>query len=240
MAFRVLLAEIMDIVCRNEGKAQLLGQPDELGVNDLLGREAVILKLEIEVPFAEERAIFSGGPFRGVIVFPFEVVGDFSFEATGKPDQSLRMRLQELLIDPGPIIETFQVGLAQQLTEVAVPRLILDQQEKMKMMGIAAVPRLIKPAAGRHINLTTQDRLDIARSGLFKKSHRPENIAVVGQGHGRHLVLVSRLHQSGGLGGTVQYAVLRVIVEVDERVFHFLIKDAHSHSIVAGGFVVTS
>jgi len=123
---------------------------------------------------------------------------------------------EEFLVDPGTIVKPFDIGLAQQVTEVVIPLVVLDQEEEVKMMGVAAVACLVEPAAGRRVDLAAQDGLDVAGLGLLEEGHRSEDVAVVGQGHGRHLVLVGRFHQGGHLRGPVQYAVFGVVMKMDE------------------------
>ena len=60
---------------------------------------------------------------------------------------------------------------------------------------------------------------------------RPEQVAVVGNGHGRHLHLPGGVKQVLEPDGPVQQAVLGVQMEMDE----FGVGHDYSHSIVLGG-----
>ena len=67
--------------------------------------------------------------------------------------------------------------------------------------------RLFDNSAFRsNIDFTTQNRFYPLLLCLFEKAHRTKNISMVGQGNGRHIVLIGSFHQRCGFEGTIQNA----------------------------------
>ncbi len=93
----------------------------------------------------------------------------------------------------------------------------------------------LDPAPGGHVDLAPEDGLDAPVPAGVVEVHRPEHVAVVGDGHGLHAEALGLGHELADVAGTVEEAVLGVEMEVDE-----VRLDAHSHSIVDGGLVLTS
>jgi len=63
------------------------------------------------------------------------------------------------------------------------------------MMALVFLPfiELLLVAVLNHIKFTANDRFDIVFGGLVEKIKSPEHVAVVGNGHSIHLVLLSFL-----------------------------------------------
>jgi len=196
------------------------GQADELGIDLPLRLEAVIHELDIEIPRPEDLGIAFGRPKSRLLPALTEEIGDLAAQAGGKPDQSLAVGGQELLVDPGTVIESLQVGLGQQDAEVLVAGLVLDQEQEM-IVGRLAVAELAVTAAPRgDIGLAAENRLDAFVFGDSLELDRSEEVAVIGQGHGRHLVVDGGLDQGVQADGAVQDAVFRVVVKMDEAGGH--------------------
>lgn len=93
----------------------------------------------------------------------------------------------------------------------------------------------LEPAAGGHINLTSQYGLDLSGVGLPEEIDSPKNIPMIRECNRRHLVVIGRFHQIFRFQRPIEDAVFGVDVQVNERRFHY-----YSHSIVPGGFDVMS
>ena len=123
---------------------------------------------------------------------------------------------QQLLVDTRPVIEPFQISFGQEDAQVPVAGLVLDQEEEM-VVGRLLVPIfLVETAARGDVDLAAEDGLDPGLLGRLEELDRPEDVAVVGQGHGAHAVPGRGLAQGVDAHGPVQNAVLRMVVEMDE------------------------
>ena len=75
---------------------------------------------------------------------------------------------------------------------------------------------LIEPGAGGNVDFAADDGLDARFFGRFVKLHTAVHDAVVGAGDGRLPALLHAVHQLVDAAGTVQQAVFRVDMEMDE------------------------
>ncbi len=72
--------------------------------------------------------------------------------------------------------------------------------------------------AWRHIGLASDDWFDSGVGGFLVKFDRAKEIAVVGYGHGRHLILGRFFHQLPRPDRTVEQRIFSMEVEVNERI----------------------
>ena len=70
------------------------------------------------------------------------------------------------------------------------------------------------------IDLAADDRLDAGLLGRRVKIDGAEEVAVVRDRHGRPLLLGSDFHQPRNVAGPVEKGVIRMAVQVDERLCH--------------------
>ena len=82
----------------------------------------------------------------------------------------------------------------------------------MAIRFIAAVV----PAALGDVDFAAEDRLDVALAGFVEEIGSREKIAVVGDGHGRHLLARRFVEQLGSFAGTVEQAEIGVHVQMYE------------------------
>ena len=69
-----------------------------------------------------------------------------------------------------------------------IPGLVFDQEEEVVMRRLAVPGFAVEAAARGDVRLAAEDGLDALVLGDFLKLDRAEDVAVVGQGHGRHVV----------------------------------------------------
>ncbi|MGD0783892.1 MAG: hypothetical protein ABSA30_13645 [Candidatus Aminicenantales bacterium] len=216
VAFGVALLRVVGIVGRGQGQAELAGQPDELGIDLPLGRQSVVHELDEETAPVEDRGVCGGGLFRLLGQSAAELIGDLAAQAAGQGDQPGVVPGQQLLVDAGTVVKPFEVGLGQEDAQVAVAGLVLDQEEEMVMGRLPIPVFLVETAARGDVDLAAEDGLDPGFFGCLEELDGPEDVAVVGQGHGAHAVLGRGLAQGVDAHGPVQDAVLRMIVKMDE------------------------
>jgi hypothetical protein len=174
---------------------------------------------------------------------------DLAREAAGEPDQAPVVAGQEVLVDAGPVIKPFRVGQGDQLHEVVVA-LVVGREKGQVVVSLGDSGRRLVEAASRgHVDLAAQDGPEALFPAGVVEGHRPEQVAVVGDGQGLHPQAHRLVHQLVNVNGPVEQAVLGMQVEMDE-VSHADLRaggrpvrsraDRHSHSIVEGGLLLTS
>jgi len=71
-------------------------------------------------------------------------------------------------------------------------------------------------ASLRNVNFATDDGFDATRFGCLVERLRSEQVAVIGYGHGGHLPPRSLVNNLFEVAGSIQQAVVRVQVQVNE------------------------
>ena len=221
LALGVLAAGEVDVVRGHEGQAELAGDGDELGVDGLLLGQAVVHELDVEVAGGEDRGVFPGRLLGLLREAPGEPDRELALEAGRQPMRPSAVGGQELLVDPRPVVEALEVALGDELAEVAVAGLVLDQEDEVVVVDVVgAAGLLVEPALRGDVDLAAEDGLDALGLGLLEELDGAEDVAVVGDGHGGHLVLVGRADEVRHAQAAVEDAVLGMVVQVDERRFH--------------------
>ncbi len=197
----------------------------------LLGH-AVVLELDEEV-VAPEDVLEAGGLLQRHLLLALEQrLQHVSAEAAGGGDQPVGVLFEELPVGPGLVPVALQVGLRRDLDEVAVPGLVLGQQdgvvvELLALAGVtagvvgstAAVGPLVARLVGQ-VDLGADDRLDPGVVAALVEVEDAVHVAVVGDperrlpvgGCGRDHVVEPRR--------PVEHRVLGVHVEMGERIPH--------------------
>ena len=88
----------------------------------------------------------------------------------------------------------------------------------MKSPYVPSVGVPVEAGGGGDVCFAADDRLHPARVKGVIHVDGTAHIAVVGHGHGAHLLLLAELQQSGRGAGSVQKAVMGVDMEVNEIV----------------------
>ena len=81
-------------------------------------------------------------------------------------------------------------------------------------------PDLVGPAPGGDIRLVAQDGVDPGRGGLAVELHRAVEVAVIGDGNGRHPVTLHMLDEFRHAGRAVEQGVMGVAMQVCEWSAH--------------------
>ncbi len=221
LALRVLPAGEVDVVRGDEREVEPSGQADEKRVDGLLVGDAVVLELDVEAVLPEDRSVLAGRVLGLLDEAPGEPGTELALEAGREPDEPLGVGREQLLVDPRAVVEALEIALRQEPAEVPVALPVPDEEDEMEMVDVVRRPGLlVEAAARRDVDLAAEDGLDAAGLGLLEKLDGAEDVAVVGDGHGRHVVPDGRLDQVRHLQGAVEDAVLGMVVEVNERRFH--------------------
>jgi len=212
VGLRILAVQIVAVVGGDQGQARFLAQLDKLGIELLLLGKIVIHELQVEAA-GKELAVLPGR-FPGRLHSPGEEhAGHLPLEAGGHGDE-IRAKLgKQLLVHPGLVVESLQVGLAHQLDQVVVPLFVLGQQHQMVPRLRGGTRVLLGSVLRGHVDLAAHDGLEPEVLGSEVEVQGPEEIAVVGdrcraltEGHGAgtHVPHLDRPVQKAVFGMAVQ------------------------------------
>ena len=184
--------------------------------------QAVVLEFEVEIPRREKRGILEGRLAGCVLHVAPEHDTHLALQTARQADQALAVLGEEILVDPRLIVEALEISRGDKAAEVPVSGLVLDEQDQVEMVVVAVAGLFLEAGAGGDIDLAAQDGLDALGLGLLEELDRAENVAVVGQGHGRHVELDRGRDEVADLERAVQDTVFRMVMKMYKRVFHIL------------------
>ena len=192
-------------------------QAQQVSADLVLLLQALVLNLQEEILRAEDVAVEASGLARGVVL-PFrQPLGDLALQAAGKPDQPLRVLRQEFLADARLVVEAVERGLRDDLDQVAVALVVLGEHDQVVVVvavGRRAVHAVVVLLAD--VELAADDRLDAVLLRGIVEMHRAEDVAVVGDGDGRHVQLGHARHELVDVAGAVEQRVVGVQVKMDK------------------------
>ena len=86
------------------------------------------------------------------------------------------------------------------------------------ILAVAAVRSFtaLVAAAFGHVDFAADDGLNVALAGFVKEIGGGEEIAMVGDGHGGHLLAGRFIQKLGGFASPVEQAVVRMNVKMNE------------------------
>ena len=124
---------------------------------------------------------------------------------------------EELLVDPGVVVMPLQIAHGDQVAEVAPALLVLGEEDQVVRDPLAPI---LSPLGPGHVGFAAEDGLDPGVLGLLVEVDRAEEVPVVRDGNGGHLLLPHRLHEILHADGSIEQGVEGVEVEVDEVSSH--------------------
>ena len=223
---------VVAVVGGQQRSVELAGDLQQLGVDPVLLRYAVVLQLDEEAVAAEDvlEAGRLGEGLGGVV--PQQGLGHLAPEAAGGGDQARAVVVERLPVAAGLVVVALHEGPAGQLDEVLVAGVVGGQHRQVVVELAAALDvaagvvdaspprRPLVPGLLGHVGLDADDGLDVVVLALAVEVQDPVHVAVVGDAQ-RGLAVGGRgRDELVEPGGAVQYRVLRVGVEVDEGVRH--------------------
>ncbi len=213
---RVFLVAVVEVVRGDEGNAGFLRYLDEGGVHRFLLGDAVVLELQVEAP-PPEQGIVVDRLFLGVLEpARLDEGGDLAPEAGREADQVLVVALQELVVDPGLVVEALDERQGRQVAQVPVALGVLGQQDHVVVLGRLFAARLVRPRTGGDVELAPDDGVDLRGLAFLVEFQGPEHVAMVGQGEMLHPELFRTGNERLDRGGPVEEREIRMNVEVDE------------------------
>jgi hypothetical protein len=209
--------DVMDVVRADDLEPELLGQPEEPRDDFPLLGDPMVLDLD-EVVLAPEDVYEAGrGLARILPAVVEEVLRHQRGEASGEPDQALGVPGKGLQVRPRLVIEPLQVGVAHELQEVLVAGDVARQEAQVEdAPALVASALFFEAGALREVELAADQGLDPLALGDRIELYGAKQVAVIGEGQGRHPELPRPVHQPVDPAAAVQKAVVRVDMEVDE------------------------
>ena len=179
---------------------------------------AVVLDLDEEVLLAEDLLVPGAQPLGLGRLAVQDEVGELGGGAAGQADQAVGVALEDLLVDPGLVIEALEERERREPHQVPEARGVPGQQRQMEgvLLPRDAAAGLLRAAPGRHIGLQADDRHDAGILGLAEELDGAVEVAVVGERHRGHPQRLDALDQLRDLAGPVEQAVVAVAVEMDK------------------------
>ncbi|OPZ64052.1 MAG: hypothetical protein BWY83_03272 [bacterium ADurb.Bin478] len=207
--------QVMDVVGGHYPDAHLLRQLQDAGAGLILLRQRMILHFKIKIR-TKDIPVFShrrSGFFLALVQKPPR---HFTLQAGAERHQSVVMRGQQLFVDAGFVVKALGVAGGDQPHKIFVAVQILAQQHQMKRGSSAAVALPELAAAGRDIDLGTDQRFDARFFTILVKFDGAVQVAVIGQSQRRHTELFGGLDQIVDAASAIQKAVMRMIVQMDK------------------------
>ena len=255
---RILVVEVVGIVRRHQGDAQLFGQLHLVG-NDLpFLVETLILDLQVEV-LAENLPEFQCHALRLIEAVLQDSRLHFAAEAGGERDEPFAVFPQQFLVNARFVVEAFGEAFGDQLAEIGEPHGIFRQQHQViarvpAAAGVHAVFQAffggvlilgvqlaIEAGARRHVDFAAQDGLHRPISILVRgfltgieKAHHAEHVAVIRHRHRGHPRCLAFLHEIGDPGESIEQGIFGVQMEVGEG--HEPLSRPNAHFCEVHGF----
>src|SRR6476661_5680622 len=104
--------------------------------------------------------------------------GYFALQAAAETDEPLRVRRQQLLVDPWLAIEAFCVPRGDQFDQV-VPALARFGQQDQVVVRLGRWPPAVVAAPGCDVHLAPENRLDPPGTRVVVERNRREHVAVL-------------------------------------------------------------
>src|SRR3989442_9121212 len=125
------------------------------------------------------------------------------------------MARQDVLVDPGLVVEAVQVSDGGQVNEVAIPLEAGRQEHEVKGVRVKFRVTVHERPRG-DVGLYADDGVDAGLFGPQVELDHPIHRPVVGDRYGRHAQLLDPGNEGGGPAMTVEEAVRGGQVQVDE------------------------
>ena len=212
---RFRLAHVVGVVGDDQGQIQVFAEPHQAAV-DVVQSGNVFVPLDFQEVAVAEPVLVPVGRADGVVIVAVgEQTRHLGGRATGQADQAGAELFQQPLVDAGAIVKAVNVGLGNQLHQVAVAGVVAGQQHQV--VGAALRRVLVQPALVGDVDLAADDGLDArVAAGRVEVDHPVEG-AVIGDRQGVHAQLPGPRHQVGDTADAVEHTVFGMNVKVSKQ-----------------------
>ncbi len=229
LGMRVTVMQIVAIVRSDQGDAGFFRQADQVFVHALLDFQALVLNFKEEVALAEYVPQAIGILAGEIELFIHHGFSDRAAQAGGKGYQSFAVLGEQVQIDAWLVIKTFQKSGGDQLDQVVIALEIFAEQNQVvaaagtglhfSAITVRDLRRFLSAfvaAAFGDVDFAADDGLDVALRSFIEKVRGREQIAVIRDGHGRHLLARGFVEKFGSFARAVQKAEIRMNVEMNK------------------------
>src|SRR5271157_614952 len=234
LGVRIFVVQIVAIVGDNQGDAGFLGEANQFAVDALFDLQALILNFQEEVPFPENVAELVGIIAGQVELFLDDAFRDRAAQAGGEGDETLAVFREEIVINARLVVEAFEESGGNELDQVVVALEVLAEEHQViaaagagfhfaafATIGRAGFFTAVVAAALGEVNFAADDGLDVALAGFMEEIGGGKEVAMVGDGHGRHFLARGFVEKFGDIASAVQQAEVCVDVQVNKlRIAH--------------------
>jgi hypothetical protein len=209
----VLAAQVVDVAGADERAAELARDADDALVGLVLGVEAVLLDLEVQVLGAEDlQQVVGVGARRGRVVVD-EALAEPRGQAAGERDDALAVGRELGHVERRlAAVQAVEEAGRGELDQVAVADVVLGQQRQVVALDLAW--RAVRVVVDQ-VDLAAEDRLDALVPARLVELDRAVHDAVVGQPERRLAELGGALGEGLDVARAVEQRVLGVDVQVD-------------------------
>jgi hypothetical protein len=211
----IFRAQEVRVVGGHHRQAEVVAEPEDLPVQLILPGRVVPLHLQI-VAAVEELGVPGSGFPRLIPPVLHQVLRDLAGQAGAGYNQAFGVLRQHLPVDPRLEVEALREAERGELRQVPVTLRVPRQHHQMVVALLALHLAPVTPAAGGHIRLHPDDRLDALLLRLLVKDPRPVHHAMVRQGDGRLLELLRTTDEVSDAIGAVEKGVLGMAVQMAE------------------------
>ncbi len=237
------LVRVVRVVRHHRRDVQLLADLDQAVADAALDLQPVVHQLEEVVVLAEDVLEGGGGLQRLVELAEPQPGLDLAGRAARRAHHAVGVLGEQLLVHPGVLEdEALGVGAARQLEHVVQAGLVARPQRHVVDQAaagdvIALLARLapldlllVVAGLGRHVRLDADDRGDPGGRRLLVEVVGAVHVAVVGHRDRRHLLPADLFEHLLQPGRSVEHGVLRMNMQVNERVGHACCASCSSHA----------
>ena len=207
------------LVGGQQGEIVVVGEADEIGFDSCLGFQSVALQLDVE-PARKSRRQARQQIFRRRALPVGQQPSDRSLRAAAERDETVGVLGQGVHGHPRLLGALgFEVGLAQELQEVAVAGLVLHQKDEAvgsRRLGGGGHGPLSARAFNGDAELAADDGLHAGGGAGGGELQRPEQVVGVGDGDRRHGGVAAQRHQLVDAQGALQEGIGGVHAKMDE------------------------
>ena len=214
---RLAAMDVVEVVRHDERQARLGGEPEELLVEALLLRHAVVLELQEEATLAQDVAVLAGQRPREVPVLDLERPGDLAIEAGRQADEALAVLGQVLPVDARLVVVAVDVGVGDEAAEVPVADGVRRQEDQVEGLGVG-LALLVGHRPPGDVGLDPDDRLEALEASRLVEGDAAVEGPVIGEREAVEALHPGLLDQLRDPPEPVQEAELGVGVEMDEVV----------------------
>ena len=201
----VFAAYVMTVVGRDGRQTRLPCQGHQPRIHDHFFFESLVLDLEEEITLTQDIFVCPGRLEHRILGAPERGGRHFPFETCGEPDETFRVRREELLVDSRLVVEPFEVAGGNQLHEIRVALVTFRQQDQVVIgIGNTAPGGPVEATTRRDVDLTAQNRFHAFFLCRLKKGDGAEHVPMIGERYRGHLVLRGEIHDLVNATGPVE------------------------------------